>query len=505
MDMSDFGERGGRHRSRLLPMNMTAAISALDADACYRAMQAKDARFDGRFFVCVSSTGIYCRPVCPARVPKRENCRFVLSAAAAEEAGYRSCLRCRPETAPGTPAWAGTAATVSRALRLIEEGALDEGRLEDLAARLGLGERQLRRLFLTHVGAGPQAVAANRRLLTAKQLISDTRMPLSQVAFAAGYKSLRRFNDAILTAYGVAPTEIRRASETQAGSTIRLKLGYRPPFDFARILDYLRGRAIPGVEMVGAHSYARSFSLGGAKGIITVTQAAGANALEARIATLGTQKGTLPIRAIGARLRRLFDLDAEPGAIAAALSRDPLIGAKLKQAPGLRVPGAFDGFELAIRAVLGQQISVKGATTIAGRIVAKFGEEIPATEGIDRLFPTAKTLARADLSGLGLTGGRIATLKALSGAVAAGKLDFTPRENLEAKIAEMTALPGIGDWTAHYIALRALGEPDAFPASDLGLRKSAGGGEPVSTAELEMMSQAWRPWRGYAALALWTI
>lgn len=485
---------------------MSTSISALDPDVCYRAMQAKDARFDGRFFVCVSSTGIYCRPVCPARVPKREHCRFVASAAAAEEAGFRSCLRCRPETAPGTPAWAGTAASVSRALRLIEEGALDEGKLEDLAARLGLGERQLRRLFLAHLGAGPQAVAANRRLLTAKQLISDTRMPLSEVAHAAGYGSLRRFNDAIVTAYGVAPTEIRRASETQAGNTIRLKLGYRPPFDFERILAYLSMRAIPGVERVAPRSYARSFSLGGAKGIITVAPARQGHALEARIATIGTQKGALPIRAIAARLRRLFDMDAEPGAIAAALAGDRLIGPRLAAAPGLRVPGGFDGFELAIRAILGQQISVKGATTIAGRIAAKFGEPVSGVEErIDRLFPTAKVLARAEFSGLGLTGGRIATLKALSDAVAKGRLDFTPRETLEAKVEELTALPGIGAWTAHYISLRALGEPDAFPASDLGLRKAAGGGTPLSTAELETMSQAWRPWRGYAALALWTV
>ncbi|WP_407948750.1 AlkA N-terminal domain-containing protein [Parvibaculum sp.] len=504
MDMSDFGERGGRRRSRLLRMNMTVPTSPLDPDACYRAMQAKDARFDGRFFVCVSTTGIYCRPVCPARVPKRENCSFAASAAAAEAAGFRSCLRCRPETAPGTPAWAGTAATVSRALRLIEEGALDEGRLEDLAARLGLGERQLRRLFLAHVGAGPQAVAANRRLLTAKQLISDTAMPLSEVAHAAGYQSLRRFNDAIRTAYGVAPTDIRRASDAQTGGTIRLRLGYRPPFDFPGILAYLAARAIPGVERVDGKSYARSFSIGGAKGIVNVTPAASGQALEARITVLEAGPRALPIRAIGARLRRLFDLDAEPSAIATALSRDPLIGPRLKRAAGLRVPGAFDGFELAVRAVLGQQISVKGATTIAGRIVTAFGEKISGGEGVERLFPTAKALARADLSGLGLTGGRIATLKALSGAVAAGTLDFTPRESLEAKIAELTALPGIGAWTAHYISLRALGEPDAFPASDLGLRKAAGGCAPLSTAELETMSQGWRPWRGYAALALWT-
>ncbi|WP_370690612.1 AlkA N-terminal domain-containing protein [Parvibaculum sp.] len=490
-------------------MKQTADIAApgLDPDLCYRAIMAKDARFDGRFFVCVSTTGIYCRPVCPARVPKRENCRFVPSAAAAEALGFRSCLRCRPEAAPGTPAWAGTAASVSRALRLIEEGALDEGRLDDLAQRLGMGERQLRRLFLAHVGAGPQAVAANRRLLTAKQLISDTGLPLSEVAHAAGYQSLRRFNDAIRQAYGIAPGEIRRASETAAGSTIRLRLGYRPPFDFARVLAYLGGRAIPGVESVTARRYARSFALDGVSGVLSVAPAKTGKALEARISILQAERGAaLPMRRISARLRRLFDLDADPAAIAAAFRGDPLIGPRIARAKGLRVPGAFDGFELAIRAVLGQQISMKGATTIAGRIVAKFGTTIDGGEdGITHFFPDAETLAHADLSGLGLTGGRISTLKGLAAAVASGALDFSPREMLDAKIAELTALPGIGAWTAHYVCLRALGEPDAFPASDLGLRKAAGGGMPVNAKALEEIAQDWRPWRGYAALALWTV
>ncbi len=507
--MSDFGEPEQPLRSRLSSMNMSAAISRpqqLDADACYRAIMAKDARFDGRFFVCVSSTGIYCRPVCPARVPKRQHCSFVPSAAAAEAAGFRSCLRCRPETAPGTPAWAGTAATVSRALRLIEDGALDDGRLEDLAARLGIGERQLRRLFLAHVGAGPQAVAANRRLLTAKHLISDTSMPLADVAFAAGYQSLRRFNDAIRQAYGVAPGGIRRISEKQAGGAIRIRLGYRPPFDFGAILAYLSSRALPGVEHVGANRYSRSFELDGVTGCLTVAPCATGHALEARITPLDVAPGSLPVRAIAARLRRLFDLDAEPGAIAAAFADDALIGPRIARAPGLRVPGAFNGFELAVRAVLGQQISVKGATTIAGRIIARFGTPLAdKTEGITHFFPTPHVLSRADLSGLGLTGARIATLTSLASAVAAGTLDFTPRESLDAKLDELTALPGIGAWTAHYIALRALGEPDAFPSSDLGLRKAAGGGTPIPTAALDALSQSWRPWRGYAAIALWTL
>lgn len=480
--------------------------AALDEDQCYRAMQAKDARFDGRFFVCVTTTGIYCRPVCPARVPKRAHCRFVASAAAAEEAGFRSCLRCRPETAPGTPAWAGTTATVSRALRLIEEGALDERSVDALAARLGIGERQLRRLFLAHTGAGPQAVAANRRLLTAKQLITDTAMPLSDVALAAGYRSLRRFNDAIVTAYGMAPTELRRASEAQAGGAIRIRLGYRPPFDFEQVLSYLSFRAIPGAERIEGARYARSFDIDGAKGYLSVEPAPKGHALDARVRFFDADRGALPIRVIAARLRRLFDLDAEPGAIAAALEGDELIGPRLARAPGLRVPGSFDGFELAIRAVLGQQISVKGATTIASRIVAKFGAPCPANdEDLTHFFPPARVLAKADLSGLGLTGGRIATLTSLARAAASGKVDFTPRESLEASVASLTALPGIGEWTAHYVALRAIGEPDAFPASDLGLRKAAGNGAPVTAKELEAMSEAWRPWRGYAALALWTI
>lgn len=516
--MSGFGEPERVLRSRLSSMNMRTTISPprqLDADACYRAIMAKDARFDGRFFVCVSSTGIYCRPVCPARVPKRQHCSFVLSAAAAEAAGFRSCLRCRPETAPDTPAWAGTAATVSRALRLIEDGALDEGRLEELAARLGIGERQLRRLFLAHVGAGPQAVAANRRLLTAKQLISDTSMPLADVAFAAGYRSLRRFNSAIRQAYGAAPGNIRRISEKQTGGAIRIRLGYRPPFDFGAILAYLSSRALPGVEHAGANRYSRSFELGGVKGRLTVTPSPKGHALEARITPLDVTPGSLPVRAIAARLRRLFDLDAEPGAIAAAFAGDALIGPRIARAPGLRVPGAFNGFELAVRAVLGQQISVKGATTIAGRLIARLGTPLAnaggegneggEADGITHFFPTPDTVSRADLSGLGLTGGRIATLTSLASAVATGTLDFTPRESLDAKLGELTALPGIGAWTAHYIALRALGEPDAFPASDLGLRKAAGGGTPIPAAALDALSQSWRPWRGYAAIALWTL
>lgn len=475
----------------------------LDADFCYRVIQAKDARFDGRIFTCVTSTGIYCRPICPARVPKKAHCRFVASAAAAEALGFRSCLRCRPETAPGTPAWAGTQAPVARALRLIEDGALDEGSVEALASRVGLGARQLRRLFLAHVGATPQTVAANRRLLAAKQLISETDMSFADIAFAAGYQSLRRFNDAVRASYGVPPTGLRRGEvRTHPSGAITLRLGYRPPFDWERLLAYLSLRAIPGIEEVGNASYRRSFALRGARGFIEVLPSKKPNALDVRIRT----GDRAPIRLVAARVRRLFDLDADPSAIAAALAEDPVLGQRLAGARGLRVPGAFDGFELAIRAILGQQVSVKGATTLAGRLVRRCGTKLGEPAGaLTHYFPAPDAVAGADLSGLGLTGGRISALKAFARAVASGAVSFDPAATLDDKIAELCAVPGIGAWTAHYIALRAVGEPDAFPASDLGLRKAAGGAAPIEARALEKMSQAWRPWRGYAALALWTL
>ncbi len=484
----------------------------LDPDLCYRAFLAKDARFDGRVFVCVTSTGIYCRPVCPARVPKKANCRFVGSAAAAEAAGFRSCLRCRPETAPGTPAWAGTQASVARALRLIEEGALDEGGVEALADHVGLGARQLRRLFIAHVGATPQAVAANRRLLAAKQLISETDMSFADIAFAAGFQSLRRFNDAVRASYGVAPTALRRgAARETSRDAIVLRLGYRPPFDLARMLDYLTFRAIPGVEDISSTQYRRTFRLGAAHGTLGVTAGKKANTLDisiradAPIRNDGARSNTsTPIRQIAARARRIFDLDAEPTAIAAAFAQDPVLGPRLAQAGDIRVPGAFDGFELGVRAILGQQVSVKGASTLAGRVVKRSGEALAQPDGaLTHYFPTPEALAESDLSGLGLTGGRISALKNFARAVADGEVSFSPAASLEDKVAELCTVPGIGPWTAHYIALRAVGEPDAFPAADLGLRKAAGDGGMISTKALEEMAQSWRPWRGYAALLLW--
>jgi AraC family transcriptional regulator of adaptative response / DNA-3-methyladenine glycosylase II len=476
----------------------------LDQDLCYRALKGRDARFDGRFFVCVKTTRIYCRPVCPARTPKRENCVFAPSAAAAEALGYRSCLRCRPETAPGTPAWAGTEASVARALRLIDEGALDGGSVETLAARIGVGARQLHRLFVRHLGASPQAVASNRRLLLAKQLITETELPLSEVAFAAGFQSLRRFNDAVRTVYKRNPSELRRGSkmlDAPPPAAISLRLCYRPPFDWGRVLAYLGGRAIPGVEEVGEDSYRRTWRLGESTGTLEISHQPDRRALSVRIDGVGP----LPVRQIVARVRRLFDLDADPAAITAALGGDPIVGPRLARAAGVRVPGAFDPFELAVRAILGQQVSVKGATTLAGRVVQRCGTPLVVGRmGLTHLFPTPGELARADLSGLGLTGGRAQALKSLAAACATGACELKPGTSLEDSVAQLVTLPGIGEWTAHYVALRALGEPDAFPASDLGLRKAAGGGVVITPQALGRMAEAWRPWRGYAALLLWT-
>jgi AraC family transcriptional regulator of adaptative response / DNA-3-methyladenine glycosylase II len=481
-----------------------ATHGLLDQDLCYRALTGRDARFDGRFFVCVKTTGIYCRPVCPARTPKRANCVFVPSSAAAETLGYRSCLRCRPESAPGTPAWAGTEASVARALRLIDEGALDEGSVELLAAWLGIGARQLHRLFVRHLGASPQAVAGNRRLLVAKQLITETELPFSEVAAASGFQSLRRFNDAVRTLYGRSPSELRRgskASEAPASAAISLHLGYRPPFDWHRVLAYLAGRAIPGVEKVEGDTYRRTYRLGDRTGTIEVSHQPDRHGLSVRIDGVGP----LPVRQIVARVRRLFDLDADPSAISAALGGDPIIGPRLARARGVRVPGAFDPFELAIRAVLGQQVSVKGATTLAGRVVQRCGTLMEgAREGLSHFFPTPEALAQADLSGVGLTGARAQALKSLAAACASSDSTLKPGTSLEDSVAQLVTLPGIGEWTAQYVALRALGEPDAFPAADLGLRKAAGAGVLIAPQALKRMADVWRPWRGYAALLLWT-
>jgi AraC family transcriptional regulator of adaptative response / DNA-3-methyladenine glycosylase II len=477
----------------------------LDPAVCYRAMRARDARFDGRFFVAVRTTGIYCRPVCPAPTPRRENCTFVACAAAAEEAGYRACLRCRPEAAPGTPAWQGSSATVMRALRLIEAGALDDSGVDALAAKLGVGDRHLRRLFATHLGASPHAVAATRRSHFAKQLIDQTSMPMAEIAFAAGFASVRRFNDAIRSTFGRPPRALRRTQRGRgAGDAgVELRLAYRPPYAWEDLLAFLAARAIPGVECVTDGVYRRSFRQDDAVGWLEVAPLPASNQLRVRVRAAGAPR----LIDLARRLRALFDLGAAPDAIAAALRDDAALAKALRAAPGIRVPGALDGFELAVRAILGQQVSVRGATTLAGRLVAQFGAKLPddclppVSDGPvpTHEFPSPELLADADVASIGLPGARAAAIRALAREVARGGLRLEPAADPDAAREALLALPGVGEWTAAYVAMRALREPDAFPAGDLGLRRALG----VAAGELARRSEAWRPWRAYAAMLLW--
>jgi AraC family transcriptional regulator of adaptative response / DNA-3-methyladenine glycosylase II len=479
----------------------------LDHDACYRAISTRDARFDGRLFIGVKTTGIYCRPVCPARTPKPQNVTFHPTAASAQEAGYRPCLRCRPETAPDLGAWRGTSNTVSRALGLIEMGALDEGDLETLAGRVGVGDRQLRRLFQRHLGASPVAVAQTRRVLLAKQLIHETRLPMAEIALASGFGSIRRFNETFQQLFGRPPSALRRAggetiSSGPAGE-VTLLLRYRPPYDWQAMLDFLRLRAIPGVEVIEDGVYARTIEIDGAVGTLKIEPGEG-NALKAAIRF--PRLSALP--AIIARLRRVFDLAADPVAIGAQLSEDPALAPLVATRPGLRVPGAWDGFELAVRAILGQQITVQAAIVLAGKLAARYGEPLgeAAQPGLTHLFPRPERLAGEDLAALGLMpGARARAISSLAAAVAADPQLLGTRSDLDEAIRALKSLPGIGEWTAQYIAMRQLREPDAFPAADIGLMRALEdeAGVRPTPAELLARAERWRPWRAYAAQHLW--
>lgn len=475
-------------------------------DACYRALETRDRRFDGRLFVGVTTTGIYCRPFCPAPTPKRANVRFFATAAAAQEAGFRPCLRCRPEIAPNL--WRGSSSTVSRALGLIEAGALDEADVETLATRLGVGERQLRRLFCQHLGASPVSVAQTRRILLAKHLIHETRLPMAEIAMAAGFGSIRRFNEVFQQMYRRPPKALRRAgvAEQSVGATgaITVKLGYRPPYDWEALVSFLKARAIPGVESVTDRRYARTIAIGEARGVLVVEPAEGSY-LKATVRFGNLQ--SLP--AIIARVRRVFDLAADPVTIGAHLSQDPALAPRVAARPGLRVPGAWDGFELAVRAILGQQITVSAATRLLGILVAAYGETItdPAAFelGLTHVFPGPQRLAATDLLALGMPQARRSALAAMAAAVAADPQMFGPRRSLEEAVAQLRSLPGIGEWTAQYIAMRELREPDAFPAADIGLLRamSDAAGVRPSPAALLAHAEQWQPWRAYAALHLW--
>ncbi|GAP65219.1 3-methyladenine DNA glycosylase/8-oxoguanine DNAglycosylase [Mizugakiibacter sediminis] len=474
----------------------------LDAKLCEQARLTRDPRFDGLFFVAVTSTRIFCRPVCPAPSPKPRHVVYYPSAAAAAAAGFRPCLRCRPELAPGASAWRGGDALVASALRLIEDGLLDEAPVAALAARVGVGERHLRRLFAEQLGAGPLAVAATRRLLAAKKLLHETRLPVGAVAHAAGYASLRRFNAAFRDAYGIAPRELRRGRALPADAgELRLRLPYRPPYDFAGLQAFFARRAIPGVEAVDETAYRRVFMHGGVPGWFEVSALADAPALLLRV----RHPQPAALLAVATRVRRMFDLDADAGAIAAHLGRSATLRPLLRRHAGVRVPGCWDGFEVAVRAVLGQQVSVAAARTLASRLVERYGTRLDAdaAQGLHALFPSPAVLADADPTAIGVTRARAETIRRLARAVASGEVDFRAEQGLPAFVEAWSALPGIGAWTAHYVALRALGHPDAFPAADLVLRKVAGGGAPLATRALQALAEDWRPWRAYATMLLW--
>lgn len=485
----------------------------LDPEVCYKAGLSRDRRFDGRFFTGVITTGVYCRPICPVHPPKFENVRYFACAAAAEAAGFRPCRRCHPEAAPGTPAWLGSSAVVSRALRLISEGALDESSIDALAVRLGIGARQLRRLFAEHLGASPVAIARARRVHFAVKLIEETALPITEIAFLAGFSSIRQFNHAVRATFGQSPTERRRRyglkeksggpRHPQNGTGLIVRLPYRPPLDWAATLRFLQARAIPGVEVVEADCYQRTIEIGGLAGAIELRPGEAEGSLTMSVQLPGYDGLLLVIE----RAKRLFDLSADPLQITEHLRRSPVLRQRVEDLPGLRVPGAWDGFELAVRAVLGQQISVKGATTLAGRLAKAFGRPLEGhgLAGLTHLFPRPEALADAELSQIGIPTARATTIRMLARQVHQGELALDASQGLPSVVARLCAIPGIGPWTANYIAMRACGETDAFPADDLGLRRALSNGNGLlSAAQLTDAAEAWRPWRAYAAMHLWT-
>jgi len=504
-----------------------------DPDRCYQAAQSKDARFDGQFFCAVTSTGIYCRPSCPARTPKRENMRFYATAAAAQQAGFRACLRCRPDATPGSPEWNIRADVVARAMRLIRDGVVDREGVEGLAGRLGYSTRQLNRLLTAEVGTGPLALARAQRSQTARVLLESTDLPVAHVAFAAGFTSVRQCNDTVRQTFADTPSGLRaRASRSAEGrrstresasasasaperepaaQSIRLRLPCRQPFDPTSVLDFLGLRALPGVEALDGGSYTRSLRLPHGHGIVTL-RAPEAEGSEGPAFVEGELilSDLRDLQTAVARCRQLLDLDADPVAIWEALRRDPLVGALVRRDPGRRVPGAADGFELAVRAVIGQQVSVPGARTVAGRLVLAAGERLPDALGaVTHLFPTPAALvelAGRDPGAFSMPAGRRQALVALAEAVDAGTVVIDAGADPAELRRSLVALPGIGPWTAEYVAMRALRDPDAFMPTDLGIRKGAVAlGLPDDPAHLRELTEHWRPWRSYAMAHLWAM
>jgi AraC family transcriptional regulator, regulatory protein of adaptative response / DNA-3-methyladenine glycosylase II len=472
-----------------------------DFDRCYRAALSKDRRFDGWIYVAVTSTGIYCRPSCPATMPKRVNMRFYNSAAAAQADGFRACKRCRPDTTPGSPEWNARADIVGRAMRLITDGVVNREGVAGLARRLSTSARHLHRQLLAEVGAGPLAIARAQRAHTARALLETTRLSAAEVAFAAGFSSIRQFNDTILQVFAVTPSAFRqRTSKVPIGAgTIEVRLAYRAPIDARSLLEFLAVRAVPGIETCADGIYRRTLALPHGPGVVELEPAE------------GYVRCTLDLhdlRDLGPavqRCRRLFDLDADPLGIDAVLRSDPVLAPLVACTPGRRVAGHVDGWELAVRAVLGQQVSVAGARTLARRLVGQLGTSLQTPNGaLTHVFFSPATLAAIDPTKLPLPASRGRALQALACAVAEGRLTLDPGADLEQTRGRLTELPGIGTWTAAYVAMRALGDPDAFLPTDLGIRAAAKHlGLPTDPTGLTAYAERWRPWRSYATQHLW--
>jgi AraC family transcriptional regulator of adaptative response / DNA-3-methyladenine glycosylase II len=484
-------------------------ISLLHQQAVFeKARLSRDPRFDGQFFIGVKTTGIYCRPVCPVKLPKAVNVTFFSTAAAAMDKGFRPCLRCRPEASPGTPAWAGTSTTVSRGIKLIAEGALDEGDVNSLAERLGVGSRHLSRLFQKHLGASPRSVAQARRLHFAKRLIDESSLKMSDIALSAGYRSIRRFNDHFKSVYQLTPSQLRAKQKGSVDSDcgVQFKLNYRPPFDWQHLSGFLQMRASPGIECVTGGSYSRTFRTAKGSGYFSVRQVQGENALTCRIKL--TDYAELLV--ILERIKSVFDLTADPQQIRKGLlqheGKGGLMHQLLAKFPVTRIPGGWDGFEIAVRAIVGQQVSVRGATTVMGRLVQSYGEQncdsVPVSQ-LESYFPSPSRLAKLDTSALSMPRARAQAIKDMATAVSAGDIDFNVSSDV--LVNQLKSIKGIGDWTAQYVAMRASSDPDAFLGGDLVLRKVASrlSGRDLTVRQLEQMAEQWRPWRAYAGMLLW--
>jgi len=472
-----------------VPAGQSYGRPDLQPDVCWEAAYSRDARFDGRFFAGAVTTGVYCRSTCPVPFAKPGNITWYASAAAAEAAGFHPCRRCRAAASPGTPAWAGTSAVVSRALRLIVEGALDSGNVEELANRVGIGSRHLRRLFVEHLGATPIRIAITRRVHFARNLIEETDLPITQLAACAGFRSIRQFNHAMLTAAGEPPTELRRmrvVSQAHARrSGLLIRLAYRPPFHWPCLLAFLARRAIAGVESVHANAYRRTIEIDGVAGAIEVRHAAAERQLVVRIELPRYES----LMQVVERVRRIFDLDADPFQIASRLSCDPRLKPTVTAHPGIRVPGIWDGFEAAVRAALGERLADEAPRAALAKLARTFGRPVTASiHGLTHAFPRPEDLAEADLGAAQIRGAAASRIRALARAVSQRVLTFDASMDLHDAVARVRVVPGIGEEMAAYIAMRAFGEPDAFP---------------IAAAKIPRAVECWRPWRAYAAMYLY--